>query len=71
MLIEDNNIISEESVVSNTMKQHFTNITKKLKVKQSLQLNNLKDIIYYHHNHISIEKNSPKTKHIPNYLLLI
>ena len=56
MLIEDNNIISKESAVSNTMKQHFTNIAKKLKVKQSLQVNNLKDIIYYHHNHISIEK---------------
>ena len=56
MLIENNNLISEESVLANTMNQYFTNITKQLNIKKSQQLNNLEDIINYYHNHISIIK---------------
>ena len=71
MLTEDNHLISEESVLANTMNQHFTNITKQLNVKKSPQLKNLEDIINYYHNHISIEKIKSQTTHTPNYLLLI
>ena len=35
MLIEDNNLISEESVLANTMNRYFTNITQQLNLKQS------------------------------------
>ena len=45
MLIENNNLISEESVLANTMNQYFTNITKQLNIKKSPQLKNLEDII--------------------------
>ena len=45
MLIEDNNVISEESTLANTMNQFFTSITKQLNLKKSPQLNNLEDII--------------------------
>ena len=55
MKIEKNNLISEESILANTMKQYFTSITKQLNLKKSPQLKNLEDINYYH-NHISIEK---------------
>ena len=55
MLIENNNLISEESVLANTMNQYFTNITKQLNIKKSPQLKNLEDINYYH-NQISIVK---------------
>ena len=41
MLIENNNLISEESVLANTMNQYFTNITKQLNIKKSHQLNDL------------------------------
>ena len=71
MLTEDNHLISEESVLANTMNQYFTNITKQLNVKKSPQLKNLEDIINYYHNHISIEKIKSQTIHTPNYLLLI
>ena len=56
MLIENNNLISEESVLANTMNQYFTNITKQVNIKKSPQLNNLEDIINHYHNHISIVK---------------
>ena len=56
MLIEDNNLISEESVLTDTMKQYFTSITKQLNLKKYPQLKNLEDSIYCYHNHISIEK---------------
>ena len=55
MLIENNNLISEESVLANAMNEYFTNITKQLNIKKSLQLRNLEDINYYH-NHIRIVK---------------
>ena len=55
MLIEDNNLISEESVLAYRMNQYFTNLTKQLNIKKSPQLKNLEDINYYH-NHVSIEK---------------
>ena len=55
MKIEKNNLISEESILANTMKQYFTSITKQLNLKKSPQLKNLEDINYYH-SHISIEK---------------
>ena len=35
MLIEDNNLISEESVLANTMNRSFTNITQQLHLKKS------------------------------------
>ena len=56
MLIEDNNLISEESGLANTMYWHFTSITKQLNLKKSPVLKNLEDIINYQNNHISIEK---------------
>ena len=55
MIIEKNNLVSEESILANTMNQYFTSITKQLNLKKSPQSKNLKDINYYH-NHISIEK---------------
>ena len=71
MLIENNNLISEESVLANTMNQYFTNITKQLNIKKSPQLKNLEDIINYYHNHISIVKIKSSKQHTPIYLLLI
>ena len=56
MIIEKNNLISEKSILANTMNQYFTSITKQLNLKKSPQLKNLEDIINYYHNHISIEK---------------
>ena len=56
MLIGNNNLISEESVLANAMNQYFTNITKQLNTKKYFQLRNLEDIINYYHNHISIVK---------------
>ena len=56
MIIEKNNLISEESILANTMNQYFTSIAKQLNLKKSPQLKNLEDIINYYHNHISIEK---------------
>ena len=38
------------------MNQYFTNITKQLNIKKSLQLKSLKDINNYYHNRISIVK---------------
>ena len=71
MIIEKNNLISEKSILANTINQYFTSITKQLNLKKSPQLKNLEDIINYYHNHISIEKiRSSNNKH-PNYLLLI
>ena len=64
MLIEDNDLISEESILANTMNQYFTSITKQLNPKKSPQLKNLEDIINYYH--ISNEKinssNNTKTE---------
>ena len=56
MLIEDNHLISEESVLDNTIIQYFNNISKQLNVKKSSQSKNLEDIINYYHKHIGIEK---------------
>ena len=55
MIIAKNNLISEESILANTMNQYFTSITKQLNLKKSPQLKKLENINYYH-NHISIEK---------------
>ena len=33
MLVEDNNLISEEYILANTMNQYFTSITKQLNLK--------------------------------------
>ena len=55
MLIGNNNLISEESVLANAMNQYFTNITKQLNTKNYFQLRNL-EVINYYHNHISIVK---------------
>ena len=57
MIIEKNNLISEESILANTMNLYFTSITKQLNLKRSPQLKNLEGIINYCDNHISIEKN--------------
>ena len=56
MIIEKNNLISEESMLANTINQYFTSITKQRNLKKSRQLKNLEDIINCYHNHISIEK---------------
>ena len=55
MIIAKNNLISEESILANTMNQYFTSITKQLNLKKSPQLKKLENINYYH-NHISTEK---------------
>ena len=64
MLIEDNDLISEEFILANTMNQYFTSITKQLNPKKSPQLKNLEDINNYYH--ISTEKinssNNTKTE---------
>ena len=70
MLIEDNNLISEESGLANTMNQYFTSITKQLNLKKSSQLKNLEYINYYHII-LALKKLSPQTTRCPNYLLLI
>ena len=44
MIIEENNLISEESILANTMNQYFTSITKQLNLKKSPQLKYLEDI---------------------------
>ena len=54
MLIERNNLISEESVLANTMSHYFTSITKQLNSKKSLQLKYFKDIINYYDHIITI-----------------
>ena len=54
MIIEKNNLISEEFVLANTINQYFNSITKQLNLKKSPQLKHLEDIINYYHNHISI-----------------
>ena len=43
MLVEDDNLISEESILANTMNQHFISITKQLNLKKSPHLKNLED----------------------------
>ena len=58
MLIEKNNLISEESAVANNMiNQCFTKyvlLSKQVNLKKSDQLKNLEDTIKYYDNHISI-----------------
>ena len=58
MLIEKNNLISEESAVANNMiNQCFTQyvlLSKQVNLKKSDQLKNLEDTIKYYDNHISI-----------------
>ena len=56
MITEKNNLISEESILANTMNQYFTSIRKQMNLKKSPQLKNLEDIVSYYHNHVSIEK---------------
>ena len=68
MLIENSNLMSQESALANIMNQYFTNITKQLNIKKSPQLKNLEDIINYYHNHIKIKSSNTRT---PIYLLLI
>ena len=48
MPIKKSNLISEESVIANTMNQYFTSLTKQLNLKKSPQLKNFKDIINYY-----------------------
>ena len=69
MMIEENNLISEKSVLADTMNQYCTSITKTTESKKFLQLKNLEDIINYYHNHISIEKIVPQTTHTPISLI--
>ena len=64
MLIENSNLVSQESALANVMNQYSTNITKQLNVKKSPQLKNVEDIINYYHNHISVVKiKSSKNTH--------
>ena len=56
MLTEDNNLLSEESILANTMNQYCSSITKQLNLKKCPQLKNLEDIINNYYNHISIDK---------------
>ena len=56
MLIEKNNLISEESVLASTMNQNFSIITKQLNLKKSPELKKLEDSINYCNNHIRIKK---------------
>ena len=47
MPIKKSNLISEESVIANTMNQYFISLTRQLNLKKSPQLKNFKDINYY------------------------
>ena len=56
MLIENYKFISEEPLLARTMNEYFTNITKNLNLKPSPRFSDLKDIINFYQNHISIIK---------------
>ena len=56
MLIENDKFISEEPLLARTINEYFTNITKYLNLKPSPRFSDLKDIINFYQNHISIIK---------------
>ena len=56
MLIENDKIISEEPLLAKTMNEYFTKITKNLNLKPSTRFSDLKDIINFYQNLISIIK---------------
>ena len=56
MLIENDKLISEEPLLARTMNEYFTSITKNLNLKLSPRFSDLKDIINFYQNHISIIK---------------
>ena len=56
MLIENEKLISEEPLLARAVNKYFTNITKNLNLKPSPRFSNLKDIINFYQNHISIIK---------------
>ena len=61
MLIENDKLISEEPLLARTMNEYFTNITKNLNLKLSPRFSDLKDIINFYQNHISIIKIMPQS----------
>ena len=56
MLIENDKLISEEPLLAKTMNEYFTKITKNLNLKPYPRFSDLKDIINFYQNHISIIK---------------
>ena len=56
MLIENDKLISEEPILARIVNESFTNITKNLNLKPSPRFSDLKDIINFYQNHISIIK---------------
>ena len=56
MLIENDKIISEEPLLAKSMNEYFTKITKNLNLKPSTRFSDLKDIINFYQNLISIIK---------------
>ena len=56
MLIENYKRISEEPVLAKAMNEYFTNIPKNLDLIPSPRFSDLKDIINFYQNHISIIK---------------
>ena len=71
MIIEKNNLISEEFVLANTINQYFNSITKQLNLKKSPQLKHLEDSLITTTTILAFKKLCLQTKHSPNYLLLI
>ena len=61
MLIENDKLISEEPLLARTMNEYFNNITKKLNLKPSPLFSDLKDIINFYPNRISIIKIMPQS----------
>ena len=56
MLTDNDKLISEEPLLARIVNEYFTNITKNLNLKPSLRFSDLKDIINFYQNHISIIK---------------
>ena len=56
MLIENDKLISEEPLIARIVNEYFTNITKNLNLKPSPRFSDLKDIINFYQNYISIIK---------------
>ena len=56
MLIENDKLISKETLLARKMKEYFTNITKNQNLKLSPRFSDFKDIVNFYQNHISIIK---------------
>ena len=61
MLIENDKLTSEEPLLARAINEYFTNITKNLNLKPSRRFSDLRDIINFLQNHISIIKIMPQS----------